>query len=418
MTRLRVGIIGCGNVALNFHLPAYQALPEQYEIVGLADPTPDRLRLGAEAAGLDEDRLHADALDLITRDDVDVIDVCTPQHLHHDLVIAAAEAGKHVMSEKPLAAAPAEAAAMVRAAEAADVRLGTMHNYLAFPEIRALDALIASGELGRIRTVAVDMLGVVDSAGAAGYRPLWRKDPAASGGGVLIDMLHGVYLAEHLLGAGRDHAGIDGVSAWIDADDGDAVENLALVRLEAGDRAGLVNIGWGLGRGGITVHGTRGRAVLHHREDGTIPWAPFERLTVTTADGSRDLDLAPGQELGSLIADSMREIVADFAAAVHAGRAPLADGAAALRVLETVVAAYGSAALGRTLPVPLPESSALHRRGVVGVPELDVPADSRLRELGVFGLRPVPAPDPADEAAKGGTGTAPRVERAREGATA
>ncbi|WP_152353756.1 Gfo/Idh/MocA family protein [Brachybacterium subflavum] len=381
MTTVRVGLIGCGNVALNFHVPAYQALPGTFEIVGLADPTPERLELGRTTAGLTPEQVHADALDLIAREDIDVIDVCTPQHLHRDLVIAAARAGKHVMSEKPLAAIPAEAADMVDAARAAGVQLATMHNYLLFPEIRALADLIASGEIGQVRSVAVDMLGVVDAAGASGYRPQWRKDPAASGGGVLIDMLHGVYLTQHLLG--RE---VEGVSAWIDAAPGDAVESLALARLEAGDRAGLVNIGWGMGPGGIRVDGTAGRAILHYRADGTIPWAPFESLDVTTAEGTRALDLPAGQELDGLIADSMRDLLADLAAAIHEHRAPAADGAAALHVLETVVAAYGSAALGRTVGLPLETTGPLHRAGVTGIPDLDVPGTSRLRELGVFGL--------------------------------
>jgi predicted dehydrogenase len=101
---LRVGIVGCGNVALNFHLPAYSALPDRYTVVGLADPTPDRLALGRDAAGLSPDQVHLDATALVARPDVDVVDVCTPQHLHRDLVVAAAAAGKHVLCEKPIAA--------------------------------------------------------------------------------------------------------------------------------------------------------------------------------------------------------------------------------------------------------------------------------------------------------------------------
>ena len=99
-----------------------------------------------------------------------------------------------------------------------------------------------------------------------------------------------MYLAEHLLGAP-----IDSVSAAVDSTtDGDAVEGLALCRLEAGRRIGMVNIGWGLGPGGITVNGTKGRAVAHYQADGTMPWAPFEHLSVTTAEGSRTLDPSAG----------------------------------------------------------------------------------------------------------------------------
>ena len=380
--RLRVAIVGCGNVALSFHLPAYQAVPDRYEIVGLVDPTPERLALGRDLAGLTDDQVHLDAADLLSRPEVDVIDVCTPQHLHRDLVIAAARAGKHVLCEKPIAAVPADAAAMVAAAQHAGTVLAVVHNYLFFPEIVALTRLIASGELGAVRTVTVDMLGVVDSPGAAGYAPRWRHDPAASGGGVLIDMLHGVYLAEHLLG----HP-IDAVSAVVDTvTDGDAVEGLAACRLEAGRSVGLVNVAWGLGPGGIAVNGSKGRAVARYRDDGTMPWAPFESLTVTTSHGARTVDLPAGQQLRPLVTDAMRDTVADLADAITTGRPPAADGVTALRILESTVAAYTSAALRRTVDLPLPADSPLHARGVVGLADLDLPAHSPVRQRGLFGL--------------------------------
>ena len=391
MTRpalLRVGIIGCGNVALNFHLPAYRALPDRFVVAGLADPTPDRLELGRGLAGLDPHQVHADVAELLTRDDIDVVDVCTPQHLHRDIVVAAASRGKHVLCEKPMAATPADAAAMVAAAQAHGVTLAVVHNYLFFPEVRALRQLVDSGELGEVRSVTVDMLGVVDSPGAAGFAPRWRHDPAASGGGVLMDMLHGVYLAEHLLGSPIDAASAHIDRGPSDTHAGDAVEGLALSRFAAGERVGLVNVGWGHGPGGIAVNGTAGRAVAHYRDDGTMPWAPFPHVAVTTGDGSRRLDLPQGAELVPLVADALRDTVVDLADAIATGQRPAADGADALRILEATIAAYASGALGRTVEVPLPTDGALHRRGVTGLAELDVPEGSLVRRRGLFGLAP------------------------------
>src|SRR5262245_20689443 len=185
---LRVGIVGCGNVALNFHVPAYAAAADHVTIAALADPTPERLAYGRAATGLRQSQLHTDAMSVIERDDVDVVDVCTPQHLHRDVVVAAAAASKHTLCEKPLAAVPVDAAAMVAAATRHGVALGVVHNYLFFPEVVAAQRIIDSGETGEVRTVAVDMLGVVDSPGPAGYRPQWRKDPSAAGGGGVMDM--------------------------------------------------------------------------------------------------------------------------------------------------------------------------------------------------------------------------------------
>lgn len=382
---LRVGIVGCGNVALNFHVPAYQA-SGRYDIVGLADPTPERLELGRQLTGLDPARVHADPAEMLRRGDIDVVDVCTPQHLHRANVLAAVAAGKHVLCEKPLAAKPADAAAMVAAAQEAGVVLGVVHNYLFFPEIVALKGVLDAGEIGEVRSVRVDMLGVVDSPGAAGYQPLWRKDPAASGGGVLMDMLHGVYLAEHLLGAP-----VTAVSAFVDGTESDStVEGLALCRLEAGRRAALVNIGWGHGPGGVSVHGTKGRAVARYRADGTMPWAPFEQLTITTEQGTRVVEQPAGRELVPLIATAMRDTVIDLADAI-AGGSLATDGTAALHTLEITVAAYASAALGRSVPVPLDRESPLHQHGVVGLTQLDVPENTLVRRRGLFGLTPAGA---------------------------
>jgi predicted dehydrogenase len=231
------------------------------------------------------------------------------------------------------------------------------------------------------------MLGVVDSPGAAGYRPSWRHDPAASGGGVLMDMLHGIYLAEHLL-----DGPVESVSAFADsATDGDGVEGLALCRLESGRRAALVNIGWGMGQGGVIVHGAKGRAVVRYRNDGTMPWAPFEQLTVTTDAGARVVDLRPGAELGPLILDAVRDTLVDVAEAITEGRAPAADGAAALRTLEITVAAYASAALGRNVGVPLHTDDPLHTGGVLGLRDLDVAPSALVRRRGLFGLTPAGA---------------------------
>jgi predicted dehydrogenase len=376
--------VGCGNVALNFHVPAYQAVPQNFEIVGLADPVPSQLETGRARAGLGAQETHVDACDMVTRDDIDVVDVCTPQHLHRDLVIAAAAAGKHVLCEKPIAAVPADAVAMIDAAARAGVVLAVVHNYLFFPEVVAARGVIASGEIGDVRTVSVDMLGVVDSPGATGYRPHWRHDPAAAGGGVLMDMLHAVYLAQLFLGAP-----VARVSAYVDSTtDGDQVEGLALSRLESDHGAALVNVGWGMGPGGIGVSGTKGRLAVRYRDDGTCPWAPFDHLTVTTAAGARRVPLPPGQELVELVITALRDTVVDLADAIKDQRLPAADGQAALRTLEATVATYASAALGQTVAVPLATDGALHRRGVMGLADLDVPDWSPVRRRGLFGLTP------------------------------
>nr|WP_269328625.1 Gfo/Idh/MocA family oxidoreductase [Kineosporia babensis] len=369
-------MIGCGNIALNAHLPAFLADPERYQVVAVADPTPARLQMAAEATHA---QAYVDPLEAICAPEVDIVDVCTPQHLRRDLLIAAAEAGKHIICEKPLASIPADAEAAVKAAEAAGVVLGVVHNYLFLPEITTALRIIASGELGAVRAVTVNYLGVLDLPGAGSYRPLWRHDPAAAGGGVLMDMLHAVYLAEHLLGAPFVR-----VSGFADADlpgsRGDGVETMALARFEAdvGERTGvaMVNMAWGHGPGGVQVTGTEGRLMISYVDDSTPPWAPLAGLTVTTVEGTRREDVPTGVELPQKMSVSMADALADIADAVASGGRPAATGRDALHTLACTMATYTSAALGRTVPIKDAGAPGVWSAGVGALAGLEMPAHS------------------------------------------
>jgi predicted dehydrogenase len=373
---LRVALVGCGNIAVNSHLPAFLADPARYQVVAVADPTASRMEIAREAAGLGPERAFADPLQAITAPDVDVVDVCTPQHLRRDLLVAAAQAGKHLISEKPLASIPADAEKAVKAAEAAGVVLGVVHNYLFLPEFVAAQRIVDSGEIGTVRAVTVNYLGVLDLPGAGGYRPQWRHDPATAGGGVLMDMLHAVYLAEHLLGAQFVR-----VSGYIDADlpgtGSDGVETLALGRFEA-DPAGvaMVNMAWGHGPGGVQVTGTQGRLVIRYADDSTPPWAPLAGLSVTTAEGTRHENVPIGVPLPQKMPVSMADALADIADAISLGRSPAADGRAALHTLACTMAVYTSAALGRTVQIEDAGEPAVWSAGVGALAGLDLPVHS------------------------------------------
>ena len=184
--------------------------------------------------------------------------MATPQRFRPEIVIAAAKAGKHILAEKPLALTPADAQAMIDAARANDVTLATVHNYHFMPVYRDIKAVLDSGEIGQPEIAVLNYLGVEDRPGAAAFVPRWRHSAAESGGGVLMDMLHVVYLANWFMG-GPPVA----VSAWIDKrleGDGD-VEDIALVRYVYPHGQALVNMAWGVGPGGIEIGGTLGRVV-------------------------------------------------------------------------------------------------------------------------------------------------------------
>jgi predicted dehydrogenase len=372
---MRVGLIGCGNVGVNAHIPAVQA-NEGMTIVTAADPTPERLQAAAAAAGLEPNDLHADWRDLLAREDVDAVIVATPQRFRPEIVVAAATAGKHVLAEKPLALTPADAQAMIDAARAHGVTLATVHNYHFMPVYRDIKEVLDSGEIGQPEIAVLNYLGVEDRPGAAAYSPRWRHRAADSGGGVLMDMLHVVYLAHWFMG-GPPRA----VSAWVDKrleGDGD-VEDIALVRYVYENGQALVNMAWGVGPGGVEIGGAAGRVVMTNKDFGTHPFVPAVRLDVVSESGTRSW--TPREP----VAYGMAGIAADFRDAVAAKAEPMASGESGLRVLDAVLGAYVSAALGEEVALPLPPDHPVYTRGSAGIAELDLPATSPALHRGLFG---------------------------------
>jgi predicted dehydrogenase len=372
---LRVGIIGAGNVALGYHLPAYQALAGQFRVVAIADPTAERRALAVEQTGLAEADVHAEPGELLERRDLDVVDVCTPQHLRRELIVAAAQGGRHILSEKPLATTPRDAQVMVEAARSAGVRFGIVHNYLFFPEVLRTLELIDADEIGPVEVAILNWLSVEDRPGNAAYRPSWRHDPGQAGGGVLMDMLHIVYLAEALVGQP-----IQRVSAYVSArGEGAHVEDAAICRFETNENVALVNVGWGVGPGGFVVSGPAGRIVVEYRDGGSGPFQPFERLTIQGRTGRR-------VERQLLAGRSIERVLLDFAAAVRDGREPVATGEQGGHILEATLAAYASAALGRTVELPLRPGEPIFEKGVSGLAELELAPWSMVRRKGLFGI--------------------------------
>lgn len=368
-TPLGIGIVGCGNIAARMHLPAWQELPDLVRVVAIADPNADARERMRDLAALGSDVAYARADELLARDDIHIVDVCTPQAFRRDVLVAAANAGKHILCEKPLATTPADAAAAVEAADANGVLLGIVHNYLTTPEVVAAKEVIASGEIGTVRSAMVNMLGIVYEAGAAGD---WRRDPALAGGGVLVDLVHGVYLAEALVGEP-----IERVSAFIGQESTDSqVEDLATCRFETDHRVAHFNVGWGKGPGGYSVTGTKGRVDVGFEDGSTPPWANLHHVRVVTADGVRDV-MGPSTErrvgLGDFPshAHAFRRLARGFAEAAKGSGAPVATGADGLRALEAAIGAYVSAATGRTVSLPLDRTSPPFMRGAMGVPEIE-----------------------------------------------
>jgi len=118
MQTVRIGIIGLGRMGAN-HLSAWTRT-SGVEVIAVADPDPTRAAVMLAQNGAQDVTLHSEWSELLARDDIDAVSVVCPSSLHAEVSIAALEAGKHVLCEKPLAPSVEDAKAMVAAADAAD----------------------------------------------------------------------------------------------------------------------------------------------------------------------------------------------------------------------------------------------------------------------------------------------------------
>lgn len=136
---------------------------------------------------------------VLERDDVDVVDISLPQHLHHEVAIAAARAGKHLFCEKPMALRASDAESMLAAAEAAGVRHYVNHNYRRTPAVRLARQLIDEGRIGRIFhwRGAYQQDWIVDPD----FPLTWHLQKETAGSGPHGDLnSHSVDLAHYLVG--------------------------------------------------------------------------------------------------------------------------------------------------------------------------------------------------------------------------
>jgi predicted dehydrogenase len=295
--------------------------------------------------------------EVLDRDDIDIVDVCVPGHLHAEVAIAALEAGKHVIAEKPLANTMAEAEKMVATAKAARERgVHSMvgFNYRRVPALALAQRHIADGRLGDVRQVRVSYLQdwLADDAAPM----TWRLRRELAGSGALGDLAsHAVDQVRFLLGQevtavnaithtfvpqrtgadGPEEVTVDDAAWGTLRTDGGAVVSLEVTRMATARKNAL----------GIEVYGSNGALrfdleSLNHLDVCLDGADSFSRQLVTEQhDPYIDGWWPPGHVLGWDA--TFTNQAADFLAALAAGREPtpsFEDGLAVQRVLAAIEA--------------------------------------------------------------------------------
>lgn len=148
--KLRWGIMGCAQIAIHTVLPAIQESTTG-EILAMASRSLEKSRAVAESVGIP--RAYGSYEELLADPDIDAVYIPLPNHLHREWVIRAAEAGKHVLCEKPIALTSAEAEEMLAACRKAGVHLAEAFMYRHHPQMAELREVIRRGEIGELRLI-------------------------------------------------------------------------------------------------------------------------------------------------------------------------------------------------------------------------------------------------------------------------
>jgi predicted dehydrogenase len=265
MKKIRAAFVGCGGIA-DHYLSVYRDL-DFVEMASCVDASLDRAeqaaaKLAANSLGKSGPRASADFADSL-KADVDLVVINTPNHLHREQTIAAFEAGKHVLLQKPVAATIADAEAIAEAAKLAKQRGITSGLYLSYfdqPLMHDLRAMIRAGWFGDIAHLYARLMhrgGLAVSRQVLSGQPNWRASLAETGGGCFIQLaVHYVHLFKWMMDAqvvrvmamtkNQHCPGIEG-------------EDLACAILEFSNGAlATIDMAWNTAGEQLSVHGTLG----------------------------------------------------------------------------------------------------------------------------------------------------------------
>lgn len=149
MKKLKIGIIGCGGIATNKHMPALSKLNDRVEMVAFCDIIVERAEKAAKDFGVENAKVFSDYRELL-KEDLDIVHVCTPNRSHSEISVASLESGKHVMCEKPMAKTYAEAVKMIDAAKKSGKKLTIGYQNRFRTDSMYLKKSVERGDLGDI----------------------------------------------------------------------------------------------------------------------------------------------------------------------------------------------------------------------------------------------------------------------------
>lgn len=322
--KVRVGIVGAGNIARRYHIRGYLT-SGQAELLAVTDAVPEVAAQAAEQYGIP--RVYKDYTELLADPDIDAISICVPNRFHAPITIAAAEAGKHVLVEKPISLNLQEAYAMREAAKKNNTIVMVEYPMRFDSGYRKAKQIIDEGHLGQIVLVK----GTWCHGGPEMYtKGTWFFSKELAGGGALIDLaVHKIDVIRWLVGDIEEVTGFHStLTKSIEVED----NGVMALRFKNGV-LGLIDASWSVRSVQVRteIYGTKGRLVIQD--------SPVTTVEAHFSDAlNGKLVLHHQKDTGD--DDPHVKCVRYFVECVAAGKQPdvatLDDGVAAMEVLAKI----------------------------------------------------------------------------------
>lgn len=328
---MKWGIIGCGDVAEHKGGPAlYNA--EGSELLGVTDINLDKAKDFQQKHGAK--KWYVTAEEMLNEEEIDAVYVATPVRFHCEYSIQSAEAGKHVLCEKPFAMNAEENRQMIAACRKNNVKLAAAYYRRFFPHMQKVKSLIVEGTIGDVVLAQSNYTAYYNPAKIYPQDPAqWRTDPKMAGGGVVMNCgSHRIDLLVYLLGDVAE------VSAFVDTLHCNyAVEDSSVIimRFATGAQA-VTNFNQNVktNTDEFALYGTEGKIVATPLDS--------SKIVLHHASGRQEYHLPPTKitHLG---------LVQDFVQSIVAQKEPISSGEDGMKTSLVMDAAYKSSKLKRAM---------------------------------------------------------------------